>query len=337
MLSSLRNFIVSLLLFLVIFGAGAYFLVGWITGFFDFIDPVQEEIVGLNPDDSEFIEEETNNNAKSSQLTILVVGIDDGQSQMNEKKEADAIYLIDINSETQKRMISPIPCETQVTVKNYILRLGMVMAEYGIEMLVDTVKSYTGITVDYYFVFEYTNIIELMELLGEVEFDVPMDMFYMPERYPPVKIEVDEVTGKPIGEPPEPQKPEIDLKRGTQLMDGEKIVQLFRYKDYSNGNLGRISTQMDFLQEIIRQKVTLEFYTNARLIYNSVKDSVVTTMKETDFNKYMELIFASSSYEQVIVEYPGQMALENGALIYKPSTTTAFKRYEEYRKKYSVS
>ena len=338
MVSSLRNFILALFISLVLFGAGAYYLVGWISGFFDILDPdISNGTENINGEENSDYIDNINNNRNSSHLTLLIVGIDDGQSQMNEKQEADLIYLVDINSNTQKLMISPIPCETKVNVRGYILRLGMVMAEYGIEMLADTVKSYTGVTPDYYCVFDYENIIELMELFGEVEFDVPMDMFYMPERYPPIEIEIDEETGEPLEEIEE-QEPEIDLERGIQFLDGEKTLQLFRYKDYSNGNLGRISVQMDFIKEFIRQKVTREYYENAMIFYNALKESIVTNMKELDFAKYMELIFSvsMSSYEQVTIEYPGQMVDENGAIFYNPSHTTALRRYNDYRKVYTM-
>ena len=329
MLSSLRNFILALFFSLVVFGIGAYFLVGFVTGFLAFIDPSQEDTTVQNPDDYNN-GDDIRSKASSSHLTVLIVGIDNGESQLNEKREADLIYLININSETQKFLISPIPCETRVNVKNYIFRLGMVMAEYGIDTLVDTVKAYTGVTPDYYCVLEYENIIDMMELFGEVVFDVPMDMFYMPEPYPP--IEIDEESEEEIEE----QEPEIDLKQGKQPIDGEQMIQLFRYKDYSNGNLGRIDTQIEFIKEFIRQKITFEYLRNAKEIYNALKESVSTNMKEQDFNKYMDLVFSisSPSYEFVLVEYPGHMSLEFGGLYYNPSTTTALRRYKEagYRK-----
>ena len=333
MLTSLRNFILALFISLALFGVGAYFLVGFITGFLDIIEPDVANRDDVPTDLDDELNGSRNNNSNSSHLTLLIVGIDGGESQESEKQEADSIYLMDINADTQKFMISPIPCELRVDVKKYQLRIGMVMAEYGIETLAETVKSYTGLMPDYYCVFSYESVLALMELFGEVEFDVPMDMFYMPERYPP--IEIDEETGEPVEE----QEPEIDLERGEQPIDGEKLVQLFRYKDYSNGNIGRIATQMDFIKEFIRQKMTLEYYGNAMIIYNSLKEILVTNMKETDFNKYMELIFsaAAASYEQVIEEYPGQLSFENGAFFYNPSVTQALRRYKQYRRDYSSS
>lgn len=329
MLSSLRNFILTLFFSLVIFGVGAYFLVGFVNTFINDLGKGKTSDDGTNiaaPNVAAEGEEDDDVDGNPSKLTVLIIGLDDGLSQRNEKKEADSIYLVDINADNKILMTSSLPCDIKFTVKGYVMRLGMVMAEYDIDTMLATIKALTGITPDYYFTFEYESILKMMELFGDMSFNVPQDMYYMPELYPVPEIdeENDEV--------PEEREPEIDLKQGKQPIDGEKAVQLLRFKDYSNGNMGRITTQMDFIREFLRQKVTFEYLAQAKSIFDVLKDTVTTNMKEPDFLKFMNLIFSASSYEQVIEEYPGQTSLENGNLFYNPSVTRAIKQYAPYRK-----
>lgn len=53
----------------------------------------------------------------------------------------------------------------------------------------------------------------------------------------------------------------IDLKEGTQWLDGDKAIQLVRYRGYANADLGRIQTQQKFLQQIAKQVLSVSSVT----------------------------------------------------------------------------
>jgi LCP family protein required for cell wall assembly len=76
---------------------------------------------------------------------------------------------------------------------------------------------------------------DLVDAVGGVEFDVPMQMVYEdPYAKPPLKI---------------------DLEKGRQVLDGEKAEMLVRYRrGYAEGDLARIEVEKAFLAAMIEQK-----------------------------------------------------------------------------------
>ena len=338
MLSSIRNFFLSLFISMLVFGVSAYFLVGFIDRTINDTSDTQEATNDENPDNEnpdgepdEFREIDEN------EFTALILGIDNGQSQHDEKQECDTIILLNINAETKTFMLSSLPCDMKTETKGYILRLGAVYAEFDAQMMIQTVRAYTGIQADYLCVLDYKSIEKVFEILGDIEYNVPMDMYYNPN---PDSDENDEETD---AEPPKANNTgkieidyanePIDLKAGRQRINGEQAVQLLRYRSYSNGNFDRIITQVDFIKEIIRQKITFANLANAKNIYTAVKKSVVeTNMDEKDFEAYIETIFAVSNYEIKEVSYPGTVRNENGVSFFSPDIKSAIHRYHDYRK-----
>jgi hypothetical protein len=121
-------------------------------------------------------------------------------------------------------MMSYLPREMRVDVRGYMLRLGAVYAEYDADMVIRAVQSYTGVQPHFYCVMDYESIAALIDVLGEVDYTVPEDMYYLPLPYDYDEENPDDYE--------EELEPEIDLKRGRQMLDGEKAVQLLRYRSY---------------------------------------------------------------------------------------------------------
>ncbi|HHW08170.1 MAG TPA: LCP family protein [Clostridia bacterium] len=76
---------------------------------------------------------------------------------------------------------------------------------------------------------------ELVDAIGGVEFYVPQDM-------------------KKKDQDP---RLNIDLKQGHQRLDGDKALQLVRFRGYPNADIGRIETQQRFLLALADQLLTV--------------------------------------------------------------------------------
>lgn len=354
MLSGLRNFFIVFLISLAVFGLSANFLMGYIENIFN-----PEEVPPATNEAGEPIPNETSGSSEIEtnefyRLRIMFIGIDNGDSQdphieeeEDKRKEADTIILADINARSKTFKLSYLPRDMKVDVKGYRLRLGAVYAEHGAEMLIRTVKSYTGVQPDFYCVLDYAGIEELFNVLGEIEYNVPMKMYYMPEPY----AYDDEgkaikgyaaASGKTVKsgeskeEDAEEQKPEIDLKKGMQMIDGEKAVQLLRFRNYGDNYLteeaGRIELHKDFIKELIRQKFTLENLGRAQEIYNAVAECIIeTNVQKEDFQNYTNLLFGFSEFELKLLEYPGDRQYQNGIEFFIPNYEGAIRFYSEYR------
>lgn len=87
-------------------------------------------------------------------------------------------------------------------------------------------------------VIEWAGVGELVDAIGGVDFEVPMRMRY----YDPT------------------QNLNIDLQKGYQHLDGDKAMQLIRFRHnndlsvgYADGDIGRIATQQAFLKTVIQK------------------------------------------------------------------------------------
>ena len=359
MLSSVRNFFLALIISLALFGVTAYFLIGFVDDSargFGTQPTTEAPDSGGQSDNGDGTDEPLD----TSEFTALIIGIDSGASQRSEKQEADAIFLVNINAKTQVLMISPLSRDMKIDVKGYTLRLGAVYSEFDVETLIRVIRSYTGLQADYYCVLDYESIEIIFEALGDVEFDVPMDMFYDPfmhtdepttdEDY----VETTATTRNPSDEEEEEETTKdyerISLASGTQEINGEMAVQIMRYGKYdsrtipekkktvmtfneASGNADRMKTQTDFIKEVLKQKLTFENLINAREIYEEVKEGVVeTNMDARDFENYAETIFSLADYTIRDVVYPGIPRLENGVPFFAPDVKSAVIRYRPYRK-----
>ena len=104
------------------------------------------------------------------------------------------------------------------------------------EALLDYVKDIVGFRPDGYMLVDLQGFVNLVDLMGGVEFDVPQDMHY--EDWS--------------------QDLYIDLKEGKQKLTGYQAMGLVRFrKGYANQDLGRVEVQREFLSACMDQWLTL--------------------------------------------------------------------------------
>ena len=180
---------------------------------------------------------------KEDFYTFLVVGRDTYGGG-----NTDTIMLASYDIPNQKLSVMSIPRDTLVNVSWDIKKINSVYNMYGggdegMDALKDEVSQLVGFIPDYTFVVEWEAVGKLVDAIGGVYFDVPRRMYY------------NDLS----------QNFRIDLQEGYQLIDGDKAMQLLRWRHnsddngnilnsgYANGDLGRIGTQQAFLQAAIEQ------------------------------------------------------------------------------------
>ena len=180
---------------------------------------------------------------KEDFYTFLVVGRDTYGGG-----NTDTIMLASYDIPNQKLSVMSIPRDTLVNVSWDIKKINSVYNMYGggdegMDALKDEVSQLVGFIPDYTFVVEWEAVGKLVDAIGGVYFDVPRRMYY------------NDLS----------QNFKIDLQEGYQLIDGDKAMQLLRWRHnsddngnilnsgYANGDLGRIETQQAFLQAAIEQ------------------------------------------------------------------------------------
>jgi len=184
---------------------------------------------------------DANTLANFSRINILVVG----QSQ----NLTDTMLVCSYDPKTQDVAMISIPRDTFVgRNKLYATSSDKINAIYQIDpnLLLEKVNKLTGLDINYYIKVDTDGLRDLVDSIGGVYFDVPVDMDY------------DDSS----------QDLHIHLKAGYQLLDGNKAEQVVRFRHNNNGttypveygqeDIGRMRTQREFITQVIKQMAKAE-------------------------------------------------------------------------------
>jgi len=174
-------------------------------------------------------------------ITFLMMGIDSNDFKESSSVRSDTIMLFNVDKSSGEINILSIPRDTRATIegrKNQE-KINHSFAYGGPELTLDSVSKLLGIDLEYYIVVDYKMVKEYVDLIGGIDFYVPMDMNY----------------SDPVADPPL----YIELKEGQQVLDGDKALQYLRFrKGYKDADLGRINAQQEFVKELISQSISFK-------------------------------------------------------------------------------
>lgn len=205
------------------------------------------------------------------ELQVLLMGVSTDQEGV---ALTDTIMVASYNPNTQRAVLLSVPRDS-FTGDN----LKKAKASDKINSIynltrepmntVEAVNELTGLDLQYYAIVQTEALIELVDAIGPIEYDVPIDMDY------------DDVT----------QDLHIHLQAGLQEIDGEKAEQLLRFRknndgttfpaDYGDNDIGRMRNQREFLTAVVEQTVKLENITKLGSILDIAGRNLITNL---DFN-----------------------------------------------------
>lgn len=191
---------------------------------------------------------------KDGVYTMLLAGNDDGTGN------TDTIMVGKLDTVRHTLDFVSIPRDTIINVEWDNRKINGVYwgarnnGGSGIEALRSHVKKLTGFDVDCYAVVDLEAIIEVVDVMGGVYFDVPREMNY-------------------------DEGPIIHLQPGYQLLDGYQAMGLCRYRaDYVNGDIERIGVQHQFLKAVAEQFVSLGNIPNMGKVTKILAESMDTNL-----------------------------------------------------------
>lgn len=198
-------------------------------------------------------------------LTVLILGV----SEDITTELTDTIMIASYNPKTQKATLLSIPRDTFVGAnKNKATSYDKINSLYqkGPEKTLAAVNKLTGLNIIYYVVVSNNALVELVDTIGGVEYDVPIDMDY------------DDSS----------QDLYIHLKAGKQKLTGEQAEWLVRFRHNNNGtsypssygdnDLGRMKTQREFMKEVARQTIQLKNVVKLGSFVDILKENVKTNI-----------------------------------------------------------
>lgn len=159
--------------------------------------------------------------------TFLLVGVDDGNGN------ADTIMVVSYDVKNGKVELLSIPRDTLVNVSRNMKKINAAYGVGGVSQLMDEVTALIGFRPDHYLKVDIRGFKAIVNQLGGVSYYVPCDMYH------------DDGAGFVI-----------NLKEGSQWLNGDQALQLVRYRGYASADIGRIQTQQKFLQQLAKQLMT---------------------------------------------------------------------------------
>jgi LCP family protein required for cell wall assembly len=185
-------------------------------------------------------------------INILMFGIDENEERLDDYEifRPDTIILVSINLSTSEISMISIPRDSYVSIYgrngkdkiNACFYYGSletdsddsdVIFDCGVETLIGTVSDLLGgIPIDYYIGIDMDGVVGIIDYLGGVEVDVPekVDTNY------------------------------LYLEPGPQVMSGATFLTYARCREYSGGDIDRVSIQqmllIDLFENIKQQPIT---------------------------------------------------------------------------------
>ena len=195
----------------------------------------EEESPPVIAEDTAVPSDETHTIRKDNFYTILLAGADKGYGG------SDTIILLSIDAENNRLYGVSIPRDTKAIIGGKSQKINAAYQLGRMPLLSSTISDQLGIPIDFTMEVQLDGFSRLVDAIGGVEFDVPLDMNYDDEA----------------------QDLYIHVSKGLQLLDGETALQVVRFRHNNDGtgygseDLGRIATQQNFLKAVARKLLTL--------------------------------------------------------------------------------
>ncbi len=232
---------------------------------------------------------------------ILLAGTD------KDGVRTDTMMLLYVDEKNREMNLLSIPRDTYTQMDISVPKLNAVYGvagggKKGMERLLDYTESCIGYRPDGYVLLNLDSFESLVNLMGGVDFDVPMDMEY---------------------EDPT-QDLHIKLKAGEQHLNGKEAMWAVRFrKGYAQADLKRVEVQRDFIKAALSQWLQVKNIWRA-----PAAATLVTTNTTTNLNA-RELAWLAKTAKMIGTDHmhtetlPGEAADIHGGSFYVlwPETT----------------
>lgn len=194
--------------------------------------------------------------------TCLLVGVADMGG-------SDTIMLGTFDTNNRTATLISIPRDTLVLRNGYNSKINATYSSGGVDLVRQTVSDMLGVPIDFYVSINLNAFEAIVDEIGGVWFDVPVDMDY---------------------EDPY-QNLYIHIKAGYQKLNGQQAVGVVRCRScYPSADIGRVQTQRDFLAALVSQTITLSNVTKVTSLIN-----IFNTYVESDMSLDTMIYFATQA------------------------------------------
>lgn len=170
----------------------------------------------------------------------------------------DTMLLLRFDPENKKVIVMSIPRDTRTYIPDHgIAKINEANADGGPALSAKAVSELLGgVGIDRYITINVQGVQALVDALGGVTVHVPKDMKYRDDS----------------------QHLYINLKAGRQQLDGNKALQLLRYRYDENGDIGRIQRQQMLMRALMEQSLNPATVARFPQILNVVQSHIDTNL-----------------------------------------------------------
>lgn len=254
-------------------------------------------------------------------ISVLVLGVSEDIDTML----TDTMMLASYNPKSQKAFVLSIPRDTYIgTNKSTANPEDRINSLYqkDISKTILAVEKLTGINIDNYVVVKTSALTNIVDAIGGVEFNVPINMKY------------DDPT----------QNLHINLKAGMQNLNGDEAEQLLRFRhsnpdkngkmttypaEYGADDFGRMRTQREFLQATAKQLLSFKNISKIKNIASAVFDNLETDMSFSKIIGYIPSALQIDIETIKMEQLPGVSNKINGVWFYETKDTEICKLMNE--------
>jgi len=216
------------------------------------------------------VTEEVIDNDEPNEVLFLLAGVDSKDISKN-GTNTDTMMLIDVKFDTGDISIFSIPRDTKVLLNNSVKKINAAHMIGGMPLTISSVNDLLGLDIEHYVKVDYQVVIDLVEIIGGVNIDIPFLMEYEdPNSDPPL---------------------DIYLEKGPQLLNGKNAHDFLRWRNnnpmtvgYKEGDVGRIKAQQYFMEELIKQTL------NSKNLLLKLPSIAITYFKNIETNLPLDKI-----------------------------------------------
>lgn len=264
----------------------------------------QEASLGSSEETGQVGEEDnTTSAALKDRFTVLLVGMDNRPEEQY-LSNTDSLIVASLDQKNKKMVLLSIPRDTQVLLPNKgkgkmnaLARLGK-----GVPSTMKYIQDLIGNPIDGYVMTNFQGFKNIVDSLGGITIDVEKNMFFdtgdNKDRY-------------------------INLKKGTQRLNGTQALQYARFRNDELADISRTSRQQEVLKALVSEVTETRNLPKIPFLIPKIYQSIETDLNMGQLWALVMALKNREAYEVLNQTLPGKFSIEEGISYWKVEPKTS--------------
>ncbi|WP_345788522.1 LCP family protein [Desulfosporosinus hippei] len=251
-------------------------------------DVPNQDHIGNNLD---VIIEESIPTINQKQFTVLLVGVDQRPGEKS-YSNTDTLLVASINTVNGQISLLSIPRDTQVNIPGYGKEKINAAARLGKGLITtqSLVEEITGQPIDGYVLTNFNGFKKMIDTLGGITVTVEKDMYY--------------VTG-------DKEDGTINLKKGTQRLNGTQALQYARFRQDALADISRTSRQQAVLKAMVKELKQVKTLPKLPALIAQMTKSMETNLSAGELWSLANILSHFKNPEVISQTLPGNFLIED--------------------------